>query len=90
MATITKNTINNGFMFIMTDSVTHAPKPGLVVTSTRALDGGAFAATTNSPVEISNGCYKLDLAAADTNGNFCMYRFTAANADDLFIEVFTQ
>jgi hypothetical protein len=85
-----KDTIQNGFMFVMTDSTTHLPKTGLTVTSQVALDGGAFAATTNSPTELSNGVYILNLAAADVNGNHVMLLFTATGADTLFVEEVTQ
>lgn len=87
---IKKNSARTGFMFVMTDSTTHAPKTGLTVASTRSIDGGAFASTTNSPTEVATGTYSLDLSAADVNGNHIMLRFTSTGADDLNIEIVTQ
>jgi hypothetical protein len=87
---IKKNQALNAFEFTMTDSTTHAPKTGLTVSATRSLDGAAFAATANSPTEIANGDYAINLAAADLNANTVMLRFTAAGADDLNILIITQ
>lgn len=87
---VKKNSARTGFMFVMTDSTTHAPKTGLIVASTRSIDGGAFASTTNSPTEVATGTYSLDLSAADVNGNHIMLRFTSTGADDLNIEIVTQ
>jgi hypothetical protein len=88
-AGIKKNTAKAGFMFLMTDAVTHAPKTGLTVTSTRSLDGAAFGACTNSAAEVSNGWYKIDLAAGDLNGNTVALRFTALLADDCNVSIVT-
>lgn len=89
---ITKNVAYTGFMFLMTDSGTHAPKTGLGagVTGTRSIDGGAFSSLTNAVSEISGGWYKVDLAAADVNGTFIGLRFTAASSDDSDIMVKTS
>jgi hypothetical protein len=87
---IKKNTALAGFSFVMTDSITHLPAAGLTVTATRSIDGGAFAACTNSAAAISNGAYKIDLSAADLNGNNILFRFTALGADDTFIPILTQ
>lgn len=87
---VKKNAAQNGFMFVMTDSTTHAPKTGLTVTATRSLDGAAFAACANAPTEVGNGWYTINLAAADTNGNHVALRFTAAGADDQNVEMVTQ
>ncbi len=92
--TITSNVQKNAagrITFVMTDSVTHARKTGLTVTSTVSLDGAAFGATTNSVTEIgATGVYTLVLAAADTNANDITFLFTAAGADDLVIDRTTQ
>jgi len=89
---IKQNTTVNGFMFVMTDSTTHAPKPGLGagVTPLRAIDGGSFSATTNAVTEIANGVYTINLSAADTNGAKIMLNFQATGADALNIEIVTQ
>lgn len=87
---IKKNTALSSFMFLMTDSTTHAPKTGATITATRSIDGAAFGACANSAAEVANGTYKIDLAAADLNGNNIMLRFTATGADDRNITLITQ
>lgn len=89
---LTKNIGFNGFMFLMTDSGTHAPKTGLGsgVTGTVSIDGGSFNALTNSVSEVSGGYYKVNLAAADVNGNSIAIRFTAASSDDTDISIVTS
>lgn len=76
--------------FTMTDSTTHNPKTTLTVTGQVSIDGAAFVSLTNAVTEISNGDYTVSLAAADTNGNALMFRFTATAADDLNIFALTQ
>lgn len=47
----------------------------------RSLDGGAYVSMTNTPAtEISDGDYKIDLSAADTNGKSIAYKFSAPGA----------
>ena len=87
---VKKNTASSGFMFGMTDSTLHTPKTGLTVAAQVSIDGGAFASAVNSPTEISNGAYTLNLAAADVNGNHIMLLFTATGADNLLVEIVTQ
>ena len=78
-----KNAIYNNFMFQMFLASDHAtPATGVAVTATRSIDGAAFAACANAVTEISNGWYKINLAAADLNGNLIALRFTAALCDD--------
>lgn len=77
-----KNTAFNDFEFYMSDSTLHTAKTGLTVTAQRSINGGAFAAMTNAPVEVGNGIYKINLSAADLNGDFITFRFTGAGADD--------
>jgi hypothetical protein len=88
--TITKNVALAAFPFVMTDSTTHIPTAGATVTATRSLDGAAFAACANAVSAISNGAYKISLAATDTNANTIIFRFTATNFDDLLVTVVTQ
>lgn len=77
--------------FTMTDSTNHNPVTGKTVAGQVSIDGAAFVATnTANATEISNGDYTLALAAADTNGNALMFRFTATGCDDLNIFVLTQ
>ena len=59
-------------------------------TATRSIDGAAFAACANAVAEVASGVYKIDLAAADLNGNAVTLRFTATGADDRLITVITQ
>lgn len=77
-----KNTAFANFQFLMVDSTDHLTgKTGLTVTAQRVLDGGALAACANPVVEIASGLYRIDLAAADLNGNMVSLVFTAAGAD---------
>lgn len=85
-----KNTALNNFEFIMTDSTNHDPATGLTVTVQRSIDGGAFAATTNSASEVASGVYKINLSAADLNGDVITLKFSAASADTRFVTIVTQ
>ena len=70
-------------MVLTSDHVT--PATGLTVTAQRLLDGGAYAAVAGTIAEISNGTYQFDALAADTNGDFGTWKFSAATADDVFV-----
>jgi hypothetical protein len=88
---VTKNAALSGFTFpLFSSSDHHTPTTGLTVTATRSLDGAAFAACANSVSELSNGLYKIDLAAADLNGNVVCLKFTATGADAQLITLVTQ
>ena len=88
---ILKNTALSNFMFLMVDSTDHVTsKTGLTITATRSIDGAAFAACANSATEVSAGIYKIDLAAADLNGDVITLRFSGTAADDRFITIVTQ
>lgn len=89
-SSVKKNQALNGFMFVMTSATTHAPQTGLPVLAQRSLAGAGFAPCANSVTELSNGIYSINLAAADTNANSIMYRFTATGADDLNMFILTQ
>ena len=79
-----KNTALSAFEFLMTDSTNHNPATGQTVSATRSIDGGTFGAgTLGSVTEVGNGIYKIDLPAADLNGNVVTVRFTATGCDDL-------
>ncbi len=83
---IKKNTAISNYQFLMTDSTTHNPATGKTVTVTRIIDNGSFGAgTIGSVTEISNGLYRVDLPAADLNGNVVTLRMTASGCDDLFV-----
>ena len=93
--TITSNVKQNqalaNFEFLMTDSVTHAPKPAIAPAVSRSIDGGAFAAGTLSAVtEVSNGIYRVDFAAADLNGKVIVLQATEATCDTTFERLVTQ
>lgn len=87
---VKKNTALSNFMFVMNSATTHAPTPGLTVTATRSVDGGAFAAAANVVVELSNGWYSLNMAASDLNGSVIAWRMTAALADTTNFTILTQ
>ena len=88
---ITKNTALSNFEFLMVDSTDHVTgKTGLTITATRSIDGAAFAACANSATEVANGIYKINLAAADLNGDCITLKFTASGADARFITILTQ
>jgi hypothetical protein len=83
---VDKNAAFSNFEFLMVDSTDHVtPKTGLVVTGTRSIDGGAFAAVTGTIAEVANGIYQFDALAADTNGDLITWRFISATADDVFV-----
>jgi hypothetical protein len=90
-SSIKKNQALSGFTFVMIDTLDHVSgKTGLTVTATRSLDGAAFGACANAVAEISAGAYKIDLAAADLNGNSVLLKLAASGADTRFIEIVTQ
>lgn len=88
---VQKNTALSAFEFYMIDATDlHSPKTGLTVTAQRSIDGGAFGACTNAPAEVSAGVYKIDLSAADLNGNVVTLKFTATGAEATVITIVTQ
>ncbi len=88
---IKKNTALSGFQFYMALASDHvSPGTGLTITSTRSLDGGAFASTANLATEIGNGWYQLNLAASDLNGNTIALSFAATLCDTTILTAVTQ
>lgn len=88
---IKKNTALNNFEFTMYDGTDHVtPKTGLTVTGQVSIDGAAYANLTNAVTELSAGTYKVNLAAADLNGNMIGLKFAATGADTTFITIPTQ
>lgn len=91
---LVKNTAILNFMFLMVDSTDHVtPKTGLTWAAGSAqasIDGAAFANVTNLPVEVSAGIYKINLSAADMNGDVVTLKFTGAASDTRLISVVTQ
>lgn len=76
-----KNTAYSNFTVTMFDTADgRTPKTGESVSGYVSLDGGAYAALTNSVSEIgSSGTYKVNLAAADLNGDHVAMYFTSTN-----------
>lgn len=84
-----KNTALAGFQFFLSNTVDHSPATGKTVTALRSIDGGAFAACTNSAAEIANGWYKIDLSASDMNGNVIALQFSATGVDSAIFNLLT-
>lgn len=90
-SSVKKNTALSNFVFMMFDSADHVtPKTGLTVTATRAIDGGSFASCANSVSEVATGWYKINLAAADLNGDTIALKFTSTGADTTNIAITTN
>jgi hypothetical protein len=88
---LTKNTAFTNFMFKMVDATDgYTAETGIAVTATRSLDGAAFAACANAATEVSNGWYKIDLDAADLNGDMVVLRFTGTGCRATEIFMVTQ
>lgn len=82
---ITKNS-SYIYYFFMTDSqITPVPvagKTGLTFTTKLiSKDGGAFATTTNTPVEIANGWYKITLTSTEMNADAVLLNFKGTNSN---------
>lgn len=85
------NTALSNFEFFMRDSADHiSGKTGLTITSERSIDGGAFAASTNTATEVSAGVYKINLSAADLNGTIITLKFTGTGADPTILTIKTE
>jgi len=88
---IAKNVAYNNFDFPMyLSSDNHTAATGKTVTGQRSIDGGAFASVTGTISEIGAGQYKINLTAADTNGNTITYKFSAAGCDDTKVTIVTR
>jgi hypothetical protein len=86
---IKKNTALPNFTFLMVDAAGN-PATGLTITAQRSLDGASLITMANAAAEISNGLYKINLAASDTNADFVAYRFSSSGAKDRIIAFPTQ
>ncbi len=87
-----KNVAVSNFAFTMISSTDHvSPLAGLGagVTSQRSIDGAAFASTTNTAAEIGLGVYRINLSAADLNGDQITFVFTGSGADQLTLTIYT-
>ncbi len=92
-AGVKKNTALSNFTFLMVSSSDHiTPTTGLTVTASRSIEGGAFAACTNSGTiaEVGNGVYRINFSTTDLNGDVITVRFTATGADDRYLTIKTQ
>ncbi len=88
---VKKNTALANFMFLMVDATDgQTAETGLTVTATRSIDGAAFGACANAVSEIGVGMYKINLAAADLNGDVITFRFAATGALDRFVTIKTN
>jgi hypothetical protein len=87
---IKKNTALSGFTFPMRSTADYTPSTGRSVTCVRSIDGGATASCTNAVSEVGSGLYKVDLAAADTNGSLITLILTASGAHSEIISLVTQ
>lgn len=91
-AGIQKNVAYNNFTFLLVLSSDHVtPATGKTITATRSIDGAAFGACTNSATEIgATGVYKINLSAADLNGDNIMLSFAATASDTRFVAIVTE
>jgi len=88
---VKKNTALANFEFFMRDTADHVTgKTGLTVTAQRSIDGAAFGNCANSASEVSAGFYKINLAAADLNGDTVTLKFTGAGADATAVTILTE
>jgi len=73
----------NNYEFVMRQSANPGlGATGLTVTAQRSLDGGALGACANTVVEVTNGLYRINLAASDVDGEYVTFRFSATGALD--------
>jgi len=67
-------------MVLASDHVT--PATGLTVTAQRLIDSGVYVNVAGAMTEVSNGAYRFDYLAADSNGDVITWKFSAGTADD--------
>jgi len=67
-------------MVLTSDHVT--PATGLTVTAQRLIDSGVYVNVSGTITEVSNGAYRFDYLAADSNGDIVTWKFSAGTADD--------
>jgi len=83
---IKKNTAFTGFKFNMIDAADNiSPLPGLTVTAEVAIASAPYVAMTNPVTEVSGGTYIIDPSAADTNGDWVTWKFTAPGARATYV-----
>lgn len=90
---IKKATAIAKFKFVMLDATTGNPTAGFTITAARKLDADAtWSAMPGSVTIVDNGTgvYSIDIAAADTNGDTGVWRFTAPGAETTLITFVTE
>jgi hypothetical protein len=89
---IRKNTAQANFSFLMVDSTDHiTAETGLSsFTSQGSIDGAAFASLSGAVSEVGFGMYKIDLTAAELNGDLITLRFSASGADTRIVTIKTN
>ncbi len=92
---IQKNTAFSNFTFYMVESSDHITPytgAGSTVSGQVSLDGAALVNLTNtgSIGSSGSGLFKINLAAADVNGNMVTFIFSATGADPRVISFVTQ
>jgi len=88
---LTKNVAFTNFMFkLVNETDGFTAETGITPVETRSLDGAAFSACANNATEVSGGWYKIDLDAADLNGNSVVLRFTGTGCRATEFVVVTQ
>lgn len=87
---VKKNTALTNFEFLMRAAADHiTPAVGLAVSGSRSIDGAAFGPCANAVVEVGGGIYKIDLDAADVNGDVITFSFASGAADTTWLTVVT-
>jgi len=88
---VQKNQAFSNLEFLMVLASDHVtPAPGIVVTGERSIDGAPFGPISGSISEVGSGIYKVNLLAADTNGDVITYKFSNGTADDTHLTVTTS
>ena len=90
---VRQNVAFSNFLFYMTDSTNHSALTGLTdasFTKQESIDGASFTALSGTVSEIGVGWYKIDLTAAELNGNNVALRFAATGADTTNLSVITS
>lgn len=88
---VKKNTAIPYYYFVMFDATTGDPKPSLTITAWRRLDAAvAWSAMTGTISPVSDGVYRIAIAAEDTNGGGGAWRFTAPGAKVTIVTFLTE
>ena len=90
-AGVPKNIALDNFEFTMVLSSDHVTvATGKTVTAQISKDGGAFAACSNSVVEVGNGVYKINLTQAEMNADVITLKFTEGSCDQRTVSILTS